>query len=115
MASSITVNIKLSKGLQNIDKNVDRAVSTALDKIADSIIQGAQSVVPVRTGRLRDSIGVKEKTDRSLTVAADTEYAAAIEFGTGSRPAQPYLLPQSDRMQTEGPKILGEEIEKAIK
>lgn len=113
----VSIQIDASKaisGLESVERAITDAIQVTLDKCADSAIQGAQSIVPVVTGQLRDSIGVKEQGANYVVVAADTDYAAAIEFGTGARPAQPYLGPQADRLNTEGAKILIDELENRI-
>ena len=51
---------------------------------------GARSRAPVDTGRLRDSIRA-EADGLSARVIADCEYAAAVEFGTGRTPPQPFM------------------------
>lgn len=101
-------------GLNSMLQAISDATKVTLDKSAESAIQGAQSVVPVVTGQLRDSIGVKERGANFVVVAADTDYAAAIEFGDGGRVAQPYLGPQADRLQSEAARILADELDNRI-
>ncbi len=103
------------RGLEGLEQGIQEAIQTTLDKSAQSAVDGAQSIVPVRTGRLRDSIGVKEQGSNHVVVAADTPYTAAVEFGVGAREAKPYLGPQSDRLQSEAPKILSDELGKRNK
>ena len=97
-----------------IEQAIPDAVKATLDKSAQSAIQGAQEVVPVQTGNLRDSIRVVEQGDNYVSVGSDVEYAAAIEFGTESRVAQPYLGPQGDRLQSEAPRTLEDELNRRL-
>lgn len=106
---------KATKGIKTLESDIKKATATALTNIAQSAVQGAQSTVPVDTGRLRDSIGVKEKTDKVAVVAADTEYAAAIEFGTSRMAARPYVGPEADRLETAASRMLQDEIDKVIR
>jgi len=55
------------------------------------IVQEAQSICPVRTGALRDSIKPEEPDDSGKTVVgavvASAPYAGYVEYGTGIRGA----------------------------
>jgi HK97 gp10 family phage protein len=113
----VSIQIDVSKairGLQNLERGIQAAMKTTLDKSAQSAIQGAQSVVPVDTGNLRDSIRVMEQGTNYVIVGSDVDYAALIEFGNGTRAAQPYLSPQADRLQSEASGILKSELENKI-
>lgn len=104
-----------NRELQRIlQQAIPDAVKATLDKSAQSAIQGAQEVVPVVTGNLRDSIRVVEQGSNYIIVGTDVEYAAAVEFGTGSREPKPYLSPQSDRLQSEAPRTLEEELNRRL-
>ena len=67
-----------------------------LEEVGEMAEDYARAVVPVDTGALRDSIdsqlglGIGEV---SVTVFADTDYAAYVELGVQGRDAQPYLRP----------------------
>ena len=52
----------------------------------------AQEKVPVKTGRLKSSLAVREETN-GASVETDVFYAPFVEFGTVKTPAQPYLFP----------------------
>ena len=64
-----------------------------LIKRADRVVALAKVYVPVKSGRLRSSIGRSDpRTDRNgltVTIFAETDYAAAIHEGRGSRYAPP--------------------------
>ena len=76
--------------------------ATAPFKIGQVVTQSAndlkniiQSRVPVRTGRLRDSIYIENNTSSPFRyeayVGSDVEYASAVEFGTGTSAPNPYM------------------------
>jgi len=52
----------------------------------------AKEIVPVDTGRLRNSI-THEVDGKEVFVGSATEYAASVEYGTVKQKAQPYLRP----------------------
>jgi HK97 gp10 family phage protein len=88
------------------------------------VLQEAQSLCPVDTGELRDSLrseAIQDDGSRITgAVSANTDYAAYVEFGTGKRgaaspgagsgpysptwpgmPAQPYLRPALDQARQQ--------------
>ncbi len=77
-----------------------RAIAKSLEKVDVEVILGsledmatyAREIVPVRTGRLRDSIEVSA-TAWGWSLGASAPYASYVEFGTSRQAAQPYLAP----------------------
>lgn len=59
----------------------------------DRIVSDAKQIVPVRTGRLQNSIQVAETREGGLVIVALTSYASYVEFGTSRMFARPYLRP----------------------
>ena len=116
---NIVIKMDANKALQDLDDFANRilpeAIQAGLDAIAGDVIIGAKNIVPVQTGNLRDSIRILERSPTHIKVGTTVDYAAAVEFGSGGRPAKPYLGPQSDIMQSEGPKIIQDEISRRIK
>lgn len=55
----------------------------------------AQSLAPVRSGALRDSIDGTVGPNQ-IRVFADTDYASFVEEGTSKQPAQPFMKPAFD-------------------
>jgi HK97 gp10 family phage protein len=101
-------------------------VVAAVTESAEAVAAEAQTIVPVDTGELRDSIAAGPVALIGTTVQGSVEatapYAAYVEFGTGQRgeasagagpgpyspdwpgmPAQPYMRPALD---TARPAIL---------
>lgn len=52
----------------------------------------AKALAPVLTGALRQSITTAGAGNK-VYVGSDLDYAGTVEYGTSSRPAQPYLRP----------------------
>ena len=67
-------------------------VERVLTDLTDQIVSDAQTMAPVDTGALRDSIG-SQVDGWEAEVYADTPYAAYVELGTSKNHAQPYLSP----------------------
>lgn len=95
---AVRTTVRWDVDTDGIEEHVRSEIITGLfEAAADRIVEHARSQVPVRTGRLRDSIrrGRVTRTKRgpAVNVRAGADYAAAIEFGAGNTPEQPYLLP----------------------
>jgi len=106
---------------QFIAASVTPAVQNAVLAVAQLIVEEAQSICPVDTGALRDSITASvQVTDKTVSgiVTAAMFYAAYVEYGTGIRgaespgagpypynmawpgmPAQPYMRPAIDTVR----------------
>lgn len=69
----------------------EAAVDVQKDVLADDVERTAESLAPVDTGRLRDSI--RSEGGRVYT---DVEYAGFVEYGTSDTPAQPFMRPAAD-------------------
>jgi HK97 gp10 family phage protein len=65
---------------------------TLLERLGGEIETDAKVACPVRTGRLRDSIGHEVDGD-TVRVTASAPYAAYVEEGTRYMAAEPYLRP----------------------
>ena len=84
------------KGLsQALTEAVGEKVRDILTLTAAAAAEEAKRRAPVRTGRLRDSIGfrVSEERDGSAQAAVGTDvpYAAAQELGTAKKPGKHFL------------------------
>jgi len=97
-------------GLEELKRKFDRlsgenkrAINEALETVGKEIVYEAQSLAPVRTGRLRDSIYYMILYELALEVGASAPYALFVEYGTWKAHAQPFLRPalQDGRVVTE--------------
>lgn len=87
--------------------SVNAAARAAVKKTANDIARTAQSLVPVDTGALQDSIESTSLTagyEAEVTVGED--YGGYVEFGTYKMAAQPYLGPAVDAHEHELPEII---------
>jgi len=110
---------KLQAKLNRMPAVATVQIKAAMEQGADEIVAMMKSLVPVRTGALRDSIGwtwgaeapagslivavAKSKLGKDLTItiyagsrdksrgAADAYWARWVEFGTVKTPKQPYF------------------------
>lgn len=87
--------------LAEVADSIERGVGDALREVAELIVSEAQSNAPVDTGFLRDSIHVAEESDTSVSVVADAEYAAYVEYGTSRMAAQPFFEPAVENARAE--------------
>jgi HK97 gp10 family phage protein len=108
----------LDKVLRNVDKAdeaIKKSAAETVEKAALEIEAEAVFLVPVDTGRLKDSIQEEKITDLSRRVGTDVEYAGFVEFGTKHQAAQPYLRPAADKVGSKYPKIVRQGIALEIK
>ena len=94
----------INKVVQDFDKLAERKlrqINIQSYKSANEIRSTAIDLVPVDTGRLKNSIRVQKETSATLPtnkgvvyeIGTNVEYASKVEFGTGKQRAQPYLRP----------------------
>jgi len=71
-----------------------------IDKVADDVLENAKVIVPVDTGKLKDSLHKRDgETKYERLVGTDTTtYALHVEFGTINTPIQAYLRPAMDEV-----------------
>ncbi|MFI6296856.1 HK97-gp10 family putative phage morphogenesis protein [Nonomuraea sp. NPDC050790] len=84
-----------------IDKAVPRTqsmVKAAVKKTGFDTVAGAQTLAPVDTGNLKNSIGVDFDPDGyGFEAGATASYAGYVEHGTSKMAPKPYLGPAFDR------------------
>ena len=86
-------SIVFTDNLQEVLKALDGALETGLVKIGASAQGYAKDNTPVRTGTLRDSIGVEVKSDEKAAYIGtmidkfpDKPYGQYVELGARGRP-----------------------------
>lgn len=73
-----------------------RNAARLVDRTAINIRQGAEALVPIDTGALKQSITVTDQGELTRTVTAGggtVTYAEHVEWGTSKAPAQPFFTP----------------------
>jgi HK97 gp10 family phage protein len=114
----LTVTIGASIALEDMEEvpddevdGIEEDIHEILENTMLRVVEEAKSIVPVRTGLLRDSIeGKSDDEALMITFTADTDYAVFVEYGTSHMPARPFLVPTARLSEPE----LETEIEDAI-
>lgn len=75
------------------NQNYDKLLDDAALGLAGKVAKRAKEIVPVRTGRLRDSIVASKSGKGEAEVTASAPYSIFVEMGTSRAPAQPFLRP----------------------
>jgi HK97 gp10 family phage protein len=103
----------LTDGFLKSKYGAGRKVQKLLESKADELVKEMQAVVPVRSGRLKNSIRKNSQAGRIVVGPVDVEYAAYVEYGTNRMKAQPYVRPSLDKiLKTLGPEaaVIGAQI-----
>lgn len=91
----VTVQVLSSGGSGGAFSGLGEALRKAAREAGEAAAAEAKRLAPVKTGRLRDSIGFTVATEENGSVAAvigtDVPYAAAQELGTAKRPGKHFL------------------------
>jgi HK97 gp10 family phage protein len=93
---------KLAADLQAVAPQAQSLAEQVVTKAAADITAGAQSLAPVDTGALRNSIGYENTSsgeEASAEVGPTVTYAGYVENGTSRMRAQPYLRPATDQVE----------------
>ena len=98
MMSMTRLDREVQDRLPQVATQIRAAAEAAVAECAAAIAEQARADCPVRSGRLRESIGVEVATDPAgavieARVFADAPYAAVVELGTGKSAPQPFLFP----------------------
>lgn len=102
---------------QRLNRIADRIAGVtqdAIEEFADEVVEHMKGVVPVDTGKLRDSISAEQQGEGWTVGPRGVEYAEYVENGTSRSPAQPYVAPTLAWAKQEGPKRIARRIEGVI-
>lgn len=100
--------------LRRLSDRIAGVTDEAVAEFAADVETHMKGVVPVDTGRLRDSIETKKVGDGYTVGPRGVEYAEFVENGTSRSPAQPYVAPTIQWARQEGPKRIARRIEGEI-
>ena len=113
-------SIVFTDNLQEVLKAVDSALAAGLVEIGATAQGYAKDNAPVRTGTLRDSIGVEVKPDEKSvyigTMVAKfpkDPYGKYVELGTSKMEAQPFLRPAATEHSSEYKKLMEDAMKNA--
>jgi HK97 gp10 family phage protein len=84
--------------LPQIAERLFEVVSAIIRKASYDVEAHAKSVVPVDTGKLKNSITVEFPSQTKAIISPHTEYAVFVEFGTRRQRAKPYMRPAAERV-----------------
>jgi len=84
--------------LPQIAERLPEAVSAIVRKAAFDVEASAKAVVPVDTGKLKNSITSEFPSQTKAIVAPHTDYAAYVEYGTRKQRAKPYMRPAAEKV-----------------
>lgn len=132
---TIKGNRELSEKLKRLRTVASAPVRIGVGKAAELIVEEQKRLVPVVTGRLRDSIqwsfnappsgvrlggartGQQANETRAFITAGDRKafYAPFVEFGTTSMQAQPFFYPGYRIMRKRAKAEIAKAIKAAVK
>lgn len=100
MPADVTELRKLARDLRTTAALAPMRARVAVRKATFDIQRIAQSMVPVRTGNLKNSIGVEFENDGFTSLVGPTaNYGAYVEYGTSKMAARPYMNPAAARVE----------------
>jgi len=107
---AVTVEQGLSAALQQLIEQYPEAVGAALMRIAERVLETSNVLVPVRTGFLKSTMGIRHDNNFMVTLFATAPYASYVEFGTSRMSARLFLTHALEQHQAEFPR----EVESAL-
>ena len=101
--------------VKDYSKDVMSAYSQARERSLEIIgltaEKYAKEIVPVDTGRLRNSI-THDVDGKEVFIGSNVEYAPHVEYGTIHQKAQPYLIPAATEHSSTYKEIIEDEFAK---
>lgn len=124
--ATVTVNgiARLKRRLEDLPDEIRQALAKGVEKSAEAIAEDVSRNVPVDTsGRdshhLKDTVDVRYREDGLIAEIGwfdqQDYYAAFVEYGTRSQPAQPSLHPALQRERGKYASRLTDEVRKALR
>lgn len=80
-------------------KNPYARLKRALPGICGAIVNKMERIVPVDTGKLKNSLRYNLLSDNDAEISANTHYAIYVEYGTSRMAAQPFMRPSFTKRQ----------------
>lgn len=106
MSVNIEVSIEqgLTVALQQLIEQYPEAVGAALMQIGERVLNTSDTLVPVRTGFLKSSMGVRQDSHFQITFYAGAPYAGFVEFGTKRMAARLFMTRAIEQHKEEFPR-----------
>ena len=109
---TVTANgITITDNSDDVKNAYEQARERSLEMIGLTAEKYAKAIVPVDTGRLRNSI-THEVEDKAVYIGTNVEYAPPIEYGTIKQKAQPFLIPAAPEHDSTYKQIIEDEFAK---
>ena len=93
----VEFELRIEEGLEELSDNainqMQEEARAIIEQAGRDMENTAKGLVPVRTGRLRESIFHEVLDIEGLAVGSTVEYAAYVEYGTSRMQAQPFIEP----------------------
>lgn len=113
-------SIVFTDNLDEVLSAIDSAITAGLVEIGAKAQGYAKDLTPVRTGTLRDSIGVEVKPDdKEVYIGTmigkfpEKPYGKYVELGTSKMSPQPFLRPAATEHTAEYKKLMEESMKNA--
>lgn len=97
-----------TRELDRIIRDAPVKAEKALAAAAFQVQAVAQTLAPVDTGALKNSIGTERKSRFTYWVADGVEYGIYQEFGTSRMAAQPFMVPAVEQVSKDFERMLSE-------
>lgn len=103
------VTISVQSNVIPLDVAIARMeqVEAIIEKFAGLIEAEAKTLVPVRTGRLRDEIHTV-LNGLVADIISDTPYSVYVEYGSQGRPSHPFMRPAIEAYADEFVRAIAE-------
>lgn len=75
------------------DKGLYKYTDSLMKNYSMRLESNTKSLVPVKSGALRDSISVTKVAQMKYKVGPTVGYGKYVEFGTSKTPARPFIRP----------------------
>lgn len=117
----------LAKMFKNLEEEAPEILDNSVKKGAEFVLDEAQRRVPIRTGKLKESLEIQAEKNKKISrkgykvqskgvSKGGVRYAFAVERGIPSRKikAQPFLRPSVDENATKIRQIINTELTNSI-
>jgi HK97 gp10 family phage protein len=116
------MSVETTDNTEEWHSEFNKAIERALEKVGQTCEKYAKEIVPVDTGRLRNSITHQQADEYTEIIGAPEtlvgedgsevdSYAAEVELGTIHQKAQPYLVPAAKNNMDEFQRMIKAELQ----
>ncbi len=98
MAKNTRIHIRVNR-FPEIARRFSEATELIVRKAAYDVEGYAKAVVPVKIGKLKNSISTEFPSRTKAIIAPHTNYAEHVEFGTRFMRERPYMRPAAEKVR----------------